>query len=528
MDVVGEDVVVGQQHRRAVLDALDRQPGLGVDAGRAQDRQRDAVAPRPVAQPVLGRDAAARARRLRAPRPPLVDARAGAVAVDAGGRNVDEALWYASRPRQRGDELAACADRRGRRRAAARSAGPRTAPRAAGRASTAGRDRRRSARCRARAAWGRRRGGASGRRGAPAGAAGRRCAARRHRSQSARPGSRRLPLRARRCRPAAPRVSNRVRTLDTLDHAAPDYHKAQRPLVHLRRRRHRAEGRDGRRPDDPVRLPQRRLRHLQGQDPRRRRSTTARTRRPRSPTRKRRKGLALFCVAKPQTDLVIEVREVRRAGDIQVRACPAASSRSRSAAPDVAIVKLKLPANERLQYLAGQYVDLLLKDGRRRSFSLATPPHDDALLELHVRHVPGGFFTDAALQRVQGPRDPALRRAAGVVLPARGLRQADRSSSPAAPASRRSRRSSSTRCITGSTAADGAVLGRAREARSLPARAARASGSSEPQLHASFRCSPSRRRTTTGRAGRARPPGGARRFRRSRPATRSTPAARRR
>ena len=31
------------------------------------------------------------------------------------------------------------------------------------------------------------------------------------------------------------------------------------------------------------------------------------------------KGFALFCVAKPKTDLVIEVREVRRAGDIRVR-----------------------------------------------------------------------------------------------------------------------------------------------------------------------------------------------------------------
>ena len=55
---------------------------------------------------------------------------------------------------------------------------------------------------------------------------------------------------------------------------------------------------------------------------------------------------------------------------------------------------LRLPANERLQFLAGQYIDILMKDGRKRSFSLANAPHDDALLQLHIRHVPGGAFTE--------------------------------------------------------------------------------------------------------------------------------------
>jgi CDP-4-dehydro-6-deoxyglucose reductase len=63
-------------------------------------------------------------------------------------------------------------------------------------------------------------------------------------------------------------------------------------------------------------------------------------------------------------------------------------------ADDVMIVRLKLPANERLQFLAGQYIEFILKDGSRRSFSMANPPHDDEFLELHVRHVAGGQFTD--------------------------------------------------------------------------------------------------------------------------------------
>jgi CDP-4-dehydro-6-deoxyglucose reductase len=58
------------------------------------------------------------------------------------------------------------------------------------------------------------------------------------------------------------------------------------------------------------------------------------------------------------------------------------------------LLQLKLPANERLQFLAGQYIEFLLKDGKRRSFSMATAPHADELIELHVRHVAGGQFTD--------------------------------------------------------------------------------------------------------------------------------------
>jgi CDP-4-dehydro-6-deoxyglucose reductase len=113
-------------------------------------------------------------------------------------------------------------------------------------------------------------------------------------------------------------------------------------------------------------------------------------------------GLALFCCARPQTDLVIEVREVRRAGDIQIRRLPCRIESIAKPANDVAIVRLKLPANERLQFLAGQYIDFLLKDGKRRSFSLAVPPHADDLLELHIRHVPGGFFSDPLFTQYKG------------------------------------------------------------------------------------------------------------------------------
>lgn len=107
----------------------------------------------------------------------------------------------------------------------------------------------------------------------------------------------------------------------------------------------------------------------------------------------RQAGFALFCCAMARSDLCIESREARALGDIPIRTLPARVHRLTRAAPDVMIVELKLPANERLQFLAGQYVDILLKEGRRRSFSLANAPHADDVLELHVRQVPGGQFT---------------------------------------------------------------------------------------------------------------------------------------
>jgi CDP-4-dehydro-6-deoxyglucose reductase len=105
-------------------------------------------------------------------------------------------------------------------------------------------------------------------------------------------------------------------------------------------------------------------------------------------------GYALFCVAKPLSDLVIEVKSIGAVKDIVVKKLPCRVHKLERVADDVMIVHLKLPANERLQFLAGQYIEFILKDGARRSFSMANAPHDDEFLQLHIRHVPGGSFTD--------------------------------------------------------------------------------------------------------------------------------------
>jgi CDP-4-dehydro-6-deoxyglucose reductase len=105
-------------------------------------------------------------------------------------------------------------------------------------------------------------------------------------------------------------------------------------------------------------------------------------------------GLTLLCCARPRSDLVLEVREVSSQTDIPIKTMPCRVEELRRVADDVMVMRLRLPSNERLQFLAGQYIEFLLSDGKRRAFSLANAPHEDEILELHVRRIPGGNFTE--------------------------------------------------------------------------------------------------------------------------------------
>ena len=122
-------------------------------------------------------------------------------------------------------------------------------------------------------------------------------------------------------------------------------------------------------------------------------------------------GKALFCQARTQTDATIDIKIIDTPKGIETRKMPARVASLEKLAEDVVHLKLKIPASERLQFLAGQYIDFILSDGRRRAFSLANPPHHDEYLEFQIRHVPGGYFTsivfdelkEKALIRIEGP-----------------------------------------------------------------------------------------------------------------------------
>jgi CDP-4-dehydro-6-deoxyglucose reductase len=130
-------------------------------------------------------------------------------------------------------------------------------------------------------------------------------------------------------------------------------------------------------------------------------------------------GWTLTCRAAAQTDVVIEARTVVGAGEVPPRKMPARVSSLDKPAPDVVVLRLQMPANEAFVYKAGQYIDVLLRDGAKRSYSMANAPHRQAEvlgtgqpgIELHIRHLPGGKFTDPVFStmkekdilRVEGP-----------------------------------------------------------------------------------------------------------------------------
>ncbi len=125
-------------------------------------------------------------------------------------------------------------------------------------------------------------------------------------------------------------------------------------------------------------------------------------------------GQVVLCQARPESDLVIEVHELdqdQKAGEEAPATLAVRVASLRRLAPDVMQVELELPASARFDYRAGQYIDILLPDGERRSFSIANRPGEGRRLELHIRHVEGGRFTGHVFEsmaegdvlRIDGP-----------------------------------------------------------------------------------------------------------------------------
>jgi CDP-4-dehydro-6-deoxyglucose reductase, E3 len=122
-------------------------------------------------------------------------------------------------------------------------------------------------------------------------------------------------------------------------------------------------------------------------------------------------GMILLCQARARADLTIETFDVRAADSAAPKRLPCRIERAVPLSHDVMGLFLRLPIAEDFIFEPGQYIDILLPGGRRRSFSLASPPHDARLLELHVRRVAGGEFTDrlfhedmqSALLSIEGP-----------------------------------------------------------------------------------------------------------------------------
>jgi CDP-4-dehydro-6-deoxyglucose reductase, E3 len=122
-------------------------------------------------------------------------------------------------------------------------------------------------------------------------------------------------------------------------------------------------------------------------------------------------GIVLLCQARAHSDLTLETYTVTTPEQALIKRLPARIERALPLSHDVMGLYVRLPAAETFRFEAGQYIDIMLSGGRRRSFSIASPPHDARLLELHVRRVAGGEFSEKlfdadpqkSLLTVEGP-----------------------------------------------------------------------------------------------------------------------------
>ncbi len=136
-------------------------------------------------------------------------------------------------------------------------------------------------------------------------------------------------------------------------------------------------------------------------------------------------GFVLLCQARALTDLAIDTFEILPADEAVTKRLPCRIERALPLSHDVVALFLRLPAAEEFKFLPGQYLDIMLPGGRRRSFSIASPPHDASLLELHVRRVAGGEFTDRLfagelqnrLLNIEGPLGQFVYRPAAGTAP---------------------------------------------------------------------------------------------------------------
>lgn len=129
------------------------------------------------------------------------------------------------------------------------------------------------------------------------------------------------------------------------------------------------------------------------------------------PAAERENGYALLCRARPRSNLLIEINGVEEDASIRPKEFPCRVGRLELLATDVMRVELQPLAAEPFAFRAGQYIDILLEDGQRRSFSIANAPSKTDVLELHIRRIPGGRFTPQVFEgmkpedvlRIDGP-----------------------------------------------------------------------------------------------------------------------------
>jgi CDP-4-dehydro-6-deoxyglucose reductase/terephthalate 1,2-dioxygenase reductase component len=113
-------------------------------------------------------------------------------------------------------------------------------------------------------------------------------------------------------------------------------------------------------------------------------------------------GQVLYCMCEPVSDVSLRPVSWKRLDPSARKTFTAKVYSNQLAAPDVSVLKLRLPTGQRAKFQAGQYLQILLEDGSARCYSMANPPNENDGATLHIRHVPGGQFSARVAQLAAG------------------------------------------------------------------------------------------------------------------------------
>lgn len=113
-------------------------------------------------------------------------------------------------------------------------------------------------------------------------------------------------------------------------------------------------------------------------------------------------GWILSCCATAQGPVELLAPEAKAGWTPPVRKLALRVHALERLAPDVVQLELRPMATVPIEYLAGQFYEVLLAGGHRRAYSVAcAPTATNTGLLLHIRHLPGGLFTDQVFGTLQ-------------------------------------------------------------------------------------------------------------------------------
>jgi CDP-4-dehydro-6-deoxyglucose reductase, E3 len=112
-------------------------------------------------------------------------------------------------------------------------------------------------------------------------------------------------------------------------------------------------------------------------------------------------GFTLMCEARPESDLLLHFEDIQFSKQTPTKKLIYDVESIELLTGDVYRVMVQPPANDYIDYQAGQYVEILHRDVSPRPFSIANTPAEDHHIELHIRYLPDNPYTIELLEEIK-------------------------------------------------------------------------------------------------------------------------------